>query len=143
MPGGNGEQKQNAGNGERDIEKTPTNSPKVLGAETWDYNVVEKGLKVEGESPRLMAVFMDGVTTRGLKLEMHLSDLGPGLSPHAPHKHANEELVVVLDGTLEFELDGQKTTLGPGSVAYVASNVRHGMRNVGTTNARYLPLTIG
>ena len=117
--------------------------PVVLNATTWNYKEMERGLKLEGTSPRQMAIFMDGITTRGLKLEMHLSDLGPGLSPHAPHQHVNEELILVLDGTLEIELDGQKTTLGPGSVAYVASNVRHAMRNVGTTNARYIPLTIG
>jgi mannose-6-phosphate isomerase-like protein (cupin superfamily) len=125
--------------GEQDIEK----GPKVLDAKTWNYKEIERGLKLEGTSPRQMAIFMDGITTRGLKLEMHLSDLGPGLSPHPPHKHANEEIILVLDGTMEFDLDGQKTTLGPGSVAFIASNVLHGMRNVGTTASRYIPLTIG
>jgi quercetin dioxygenase-like cupin family protein len=49
--------------------------------------------------------------------------------PHAVapvHVHAEEQLVVVLEGALEFELDGTVRTLRVGDVAVVPPWVPHG-----------------
>src|SRR5688572_28831848 len=35
------------------------------------------------------------------ELEMHITTLNPGVTSHAPHRHPNEELVIVREGTLE------------------------------------------
>src|SRR5690349_2785055 len=35
------------------------------------------------------------------ELEIHISTLQPGKSPHAPHQHAQEELLIVKEGTLD------------------------------------------
>ena len=51
--------------------------------------------------------------------------------PHteAPrHAHAEEQIVVVLDGQFDFEIDGEVRTLRPGDVAVVPSWVPHGAR---------------
>ena len=42
--------------------------------------------------------------------------------PHAPHKHADEEVLCLKEGTLEAYEDGQTTRVGPGSVLFFASN---------------------
>jgi XRE family transcriptional regulator, regulator of sulfur utilization len=71
------------------------------------------------------------------ELESHITTLNPGEVPHPPHKHPDEEVLCLKEGTLEAFEDGQTTRVGPGSVLFFASNHLHGVRNVGTTPAVY------
>jgi quercetin dioxygenase-like cupin family protein len=126
--------------------KGPSGPPEVLRSKAYDY----KDMHVTGTGPRPAANIFSGITTRGQELSIHLSNLAPGLSPHPPHQHLNEELLVILDGTIDVELEGkvgefghgQVTRLGPGSVAFMASNIPHGWKNVGATTAKYYVLAI-
>ena len=86
---------------------------------------------------------LDGTTHGGYPVEMHITELAPGLAPHPPHHHAHEEMIMIREGTLEVTISGTSKKLGPGSVAYVASNEEHGWRNVGTTRAQYFVLALG
>jgi quercetin dioxygenase-like cupin family protein len=86
---------------------------------------------------------LEGWTAQGYGLETHMTELAPGLMPHAAHSHAHAEMVMILDGTLEIEINGKVEKAGPGSVAYVAPNEHHGWKNVGTTRARYFIVTMG
>ena len=69
--------------------------------------------------------------------ECHITTLNPGRESHAPHRHAQEELILVKEGTLEVHLNGKTQTAGPGSVFFYASNDAHAVRNVGETRATY------
>ena len=71
------------------------------------------------------------------ELEMHVTTLKPGIASHEPHRHPNEEIVVIREGTVEVLIDGTWKRVGPGSVVFNASNSLHGLRNVGTTPAVY------
>ena len=71
------------------------------------------------------------------ELEIHVSTLDAGKSPHAPHQHAYEELLIVKDGTLETFQSGTKRRVGPGGIIFQASNELHNVTNVGTTPATY------
>ncbi len=71
------------------------------------------------------------------QLEMHVTTLNPGQSPHPPHRHVNEELIIMREGECETLSDGKWVKVGPGSVVFNASNSLHGFRNVGTTPATY------
>ncbi len=71
------------------------------------------------------------------ELEMHVTTLNPGMEPHPPHKHVAEELFIVREGTVEALVNGELKRVGPGSVIFQASNVMHGIKNVGTTPATY------
>jgi quercetin dioxygenase-like cupin family protein len=76
--------------------------------------------------------------TRTLEeLEMHITTLKPRTSSHAPHTHANEELVIVKEGTLQAHVNGQEIVVGPGSVLFFASNQPHAVQNVGDSPATY------
>jgi quercetin dioxygenase-like cupin family protein len=79
---------------------------------------------------------LDGKTHTGYRIEIHQTELAPGLAPHPPHHHVHEELILVWQGTMEVTISGKTSKLGPGSAAYVASGEEHGSRNVGTTQAR-------
>jgi quercetin dioxygenase-like cupin family protein len=71
------------------------------------------------------------------ELECHITSLKPGESPHPPHRHVDEELIIVHEGTVEALNHGQTQRLGPGSVIFQGSNELHGLRNVGDGIATY------
>ena len=79
----------------------------------------------------------------GFGVELHETELAPGLAPHPPHRHDHEEMILIREGTLEVTISGRSVNLGPGSVALVASNEEHGWRNIGTTRARYFVIALG
>lgn len=57
-------------------------------------------------------------------------------APHteAPvHVHEEEQIVIVLDGEFEFDLDGDVRTMRPGDVAVVPPWVPHGARTKDST----------
>jgi quercetin dioxygenase-like cupin family protein len=91
---------------------------------------------------RIYQIFT-GATHAGFMLDMHESELAAGQVPHAPHRHAHEELVLIREGTLEVTIAGKTTRLGPGSGVYVASSEDHGYRNSGTVPAKYFVLALG
>lgn len=71
------------------------------------------------------------------ELEIHITTLNPGETPHPPHKHPDEELVVIKEGTVESLVNGQMQRVGPGSIIFQASNQMHSIRNVGEGPATY------
>jgi XRE family transcriptional regulator, regulator of sulfur utilization len=71
------------------------------------------------------------------ELECHVTTLNPGLSSHPPHKHANEELVIIREGNVEVLSNGEWKKVGPGSVVFNASNQLHALKNIGTVPAVY------
>ena len=71
------------------------------------------------------------------ELECHVTTLNPGLQSHPPHKHVNEELVIIREGTVEVLSNGEWKKAGPGSVVFNASNQLHALKNVGSTPAIY------
>src|ERR1035441_3228189 len=40
------------------------------------------------------------------QLEMHVSTLNPGLASHPPHRHVNEELIILREGECETLSNG-------------------------------------
>jgi mannose-6-phosphate isomerase-like protein (cupin superfamily) len=63
--------------------------------------------------------------------------LEPGASPHPPHRHPEEEFLIVAEGTGEIECDGKITLAGPGSMMYCAGNTLHGITNTGSTRMTF------
>jgi quercetin dioxygenase-like cupin family protein len=71
------------------------------------------------------------------QLEMHITTLNPGLSSHDPHRHVNEELIILRDGLCETLSNDAWVKVEPGSVVFNASNSLHSFRSIGTTPATY------
>lgn len=64
-------------------------------------------------------------------------DFAPG-SSFPRHTHPGEEVIYVLFGTLEYEIDGKWVALKAGEVLFVPDGVVHAARNVGDKPAAEL-----
>jgi len=105
----------------------------VMGSSVFDWNSIPAK---PTEAGSVRSFFKTRTATLD-ELEMHVTTLEPGKSPHPPHRHPNEELIIVMQGTVETLSNGEWKRVGPGSVIFNASNQLHGLRNVGTGEAIY------
>lgn len=83
-----------------------------------------------------------GMDHSGYQLEMHETVLAPGVAAHPPHQHVHEEIIVVLEGTLETHIAGKAARAEPGAIIYFGSNQVHNSENVGQVPARYYVLEL-
>jgi XRE family transcriptional regulator, regulator of sulfur utilization len=108
-------------------------SPAIIGWSVYDWNSIPVTKTSVGESRQ----FFRGPTATLDQLEVHATTLDPGKASHPPHRHANEEVIIVDQGTVEAFGNGQWTRVGPGSVIFNASNSLHAIRNAGSGPATY------
>ena len=80
-----------------------------------------------------LGIYLAGDTPESSKFVTGRLVLEPGKTPHPPHRHSEEEIMVIEQGTGEIEIDGKVTQVGPGSVMYTAPNDPHGIVNTGKT----------
>lgn len=52
--------------------------------------------------------------------------------------HSTDELVYVLEGDVEFEIEGDITRPQPGDELLIPARALHSARNIGTTTSRWL-----
>ena len=74
------------------------------------------------------------------KFHCHISTLNPGENTGALHRHPQEELVIIKEGTLVINIDGKRSTAKAGDLVFYAANENENMRNIGTTPATYYVL---
>ncbi|TMD51441.1 MAG: cupin domain-containing protein [Chloroflexi bacterium] len=91
----------------------------------------------------LHAALAQQPTTKRIDLQRHdlsipgretiqaIVEIAPGqASPR--HTHPGEEIIYVLEGTLEYEIAGKVTRVKPGDVLFVPAGTPHLARNLGT-----------
>jgi len=81
--------------------------------------------------------FFRGPTATLDELECHVTTVNPGQASHAGHSHPEEELIIVKEGILESNQNGEVKRAGPGSIVFEASNQWHALRNGGSTPVTY------
>ena len=132
-------------------QRAPLPPPEVLGAKIYNFSW-QTGWTDHIETGRMKQhSFFRGKTTRGYLIDLHVSELAPDKFPHLPHGHPNEEITMIVEGSLEVEINGKVGEFGhgetykaePGSVIYLASNTVHGWHNIGGTPARYFDIALG
>jgi quercetin dioxygenase-like cupin family protein len=65
-------------------------------------------------------------------------DLAPGVA-FPPHSHPGEEIAYVIEGLLEYRLEGRPpVTLRAGETVFIPTGTIHSAKNVGTGNAAEL-----
>jgi quercetin dioxygenase-like cupin family protein len=114
------------------LELTPSQNPALTSA-AFDW---EK-LTVKPTKVGAVRKVCQGPTPTLDELEIHITTLNPGESAHAPHAHADEELLIVKEGKVEALVNGEWVKLGAGSIIFQASCIEHAIRNAGDTPATY------
>ena len=74
------------------------------------------------------------------RLDCHVTTLNPGAASHPPHRHPQEEVIFIMEGTVSVSINGENHAAGPGSVVFFASNDRHNLTNTGAGPATYVVL---
>ena len=120
------------------IAAVETAAKPVLHSAVFNWADMKAETKPSGER---RAVF-DSATMTLAELECHITTINPGESPHAPHKHPEEEIMFLKEGTVEEMQNGVTNRVEAGGVIFCASNEMHGMRNIGTKPATYFVLKI-
>jgi len=54
------------------------------------------------------------------------------------HMHPGEEIIYVIEGTLEYQIDGKSSTVKAGDVLFVPSGAVHSAKNIGSSNGAEL-----
>lgn len=105
----------------------------VMGSRIFDWTTMEAKPNKNG----FVRTVVQEPTATLDELEMHITTLNAGASPHAPHQHPDEELIVIKEGQVESLVNGELKRVGPGSVIFQAANQMHSIRNVGEGQAVY------
>ena len=63
-----------------------------------------------------------------------MNELSPGMAV-VPHAHDFDQIALVLDGAVRFDLDGRHEVVRAGEVLLIRAGVRHAGEVVGTTPA--------
>jgi mannose-6-phosphate isomerase-like protein (cupin superfamily) len=104
----------------------------LVASQTVNVDKVEmKPFTYEDKLVGKVGVYVAGDTPGSSKFVTGRFVLEAGQTPHAPHTHAEEEVMVVEKGIGEIFCDGKTTKVGPGSVMYTAPNASHGIVNTG------------
>jgi mannose-6-phosphate isomerase-like protein (cupin superfamily) len=85
----------------------------------------------EGKRSGEAGIYLEGDTPASTKFVTGRFVIDPGKTPHKPHTHAEEEVMIIESGTGEIFCDGKTTKVGPGSVMYTAPDAPHGIDNTG------------
>src|ERR1700761_5055585 len=81
------------------------------------------GLPAQGAAPGAKAyVHFNGPTQQLAALSSGLVTLEPGAQPHPPHRHVEEEIMIVGEGSGEFIVNGAATQVKTGDMVFAESN---------------------
>jgi quercetin dioxygenase-like cupin family protein len=86
---------------------------------------------------------LSGVLPTGEAVEVHESLQPAGIPPNPAHSIQHSELILVMEGTLQFDYDNKSEKVGAGGIIFVAFGTRHSARNIGDGPARYVVVAIG
>lgn len=97
-------------------------------------------MKVETTKTGERRALFDAPTATLARFESHITTLNPGEVPHAPHRHPEEEMMILKEGALEVIQNDTTNRVEAGGIIFCASNELHGLRNIGTNRATYYVL---
>lgn len=107
--------------------------PNTLGSTVLDWTKLAVIPTANGERRECF----DIATATLDRFECHVTTIKAGEAPHAAHRHPDEEMIVIKEGTLDVAINGVTQRAGPGSILFFASHDLHGLKNAGATAATY------
>ncbi len=97
-------------------------------------------MAIEQQAPGITGTDLQrhDLSVRGREVIQNRVDIGPE-APFVRRKHPGEEIIYVLEGTLEYHVDGRPpATLNAGEALLVPADTVHAVRNIGSGNAAEL-----
>ena len=64
--------------------------------------------------------------------------IDPGQEIHPPHKHAEEEYLMIIEGSGTWTLNNKEIAAKTGDIIYAAPWDLHGIKNTGTTTLKFV-----
>ncbi|MEO6809262.1 MAG: cupin domain-containing protein [Isosphaeraceae bacterium] len=102
----------------------------AVASKTVTLDQVKMSRFKDGEKPvGQIGIYLAGETPGSKDFVTGRFVIDPHQTPHAPHRHIEEEVMIVESGNGEILCDGKTTKVGPGSVMYTAPGVPHGITN--------------
>ena len=99
--------------------------------------LVLNAAKAQGPGTRRTDLQRHDLSTPGREVIQVRVDFDPGyVAPR--HTHPGEEIIYVLEGTLEYQIDGKTSTVKPGDVLFVPAGIVHSAKNIGSGNGAEL-----
>lgn len=102
-----------------------------------EWNSIEAKPNANGSGKK----FIEGATATLEYLESHATTLRPGASNHEILPRADEEVMIVKEGTVEAYVKDKWVRLGPGSLIFYAANAMQSVRNTSDSPATYHVVT--
>jgi mannose-6-phosphate isomerase-like protein (cupin superfamily) len=107
--------------------------PRATAAGKLSNSVADAGkATLSKESFGDLRIYYDGPTDQLKAMTAGSLMLKPGMSPHPPHQHEEEEFMVITEGNGEFTVEGKVTKAGPGTMLYCGAGKLHGIVNTGS-----------
>jgi mannose-6-phosphate isomerase-like protein (cupin superfamily) len=113
------------------VKRTPSHRADADAAEAADYLVVERDQLPESE--------LQGYQFGGVNLCLIFVDMEPGGGPRL-HRHAYEEVFVILEGQARFTVGSETVDAHAGQVLMVRPRVAHKFVNVGSGRLRQIDI---
>jgi XRE family transcriptional regulator, regulator of sulfur utilization len=113
--------------------ESSTSVTPVLSSNVHDFASLEQTPTDRG----FRRAVLDGRTATVDRTHVHITTLNPGQVSGEPRRHVQEEVIIIKEGTIEANWDGQSKIANAGSVIFFASGAVTFLRNVGSTPATY------
>jgi quercetin dioxygenase-like cupin family protein len=110
----------------------PSDDPKLVSA-TVAWDEIQGRPSPNGRTRSILR----GPTATLEELESHVTTLPPGQASHAPHRHPQEEVIILREGMLDVFQNGRTRRVGTGAFLFMASMEEHAVKNVGEGPAVY------
>ena len=82
--------------------------------------------------------YSEGTTFGTMDSLTGVAEINPGQQIHPPHVHAEEEYLMVLEGTGEWHLNGRDFPAKAGDMIYARPWDIHGIKNTGETVMKFV-----
>jgi quercetin dioxygenase-like cupin family protein len=98
--------------------------------ETWpDEEIAEKGLVY-------WKTLVSGDLTQSEALTMGIAKIPP-TEALREHRHRQEEIYLIMEGTGSVRIDGETRAVGMGSAVFIPGNAAHSCENTGASDLRF------
>ncbi|MEO5998594.1 MAG: cupin domain-containing protein [Chitinophagaceae bacterium] len=101
-----------------------------------DWSQLEVRQTNKGESRPIF----DRPSSMFAKFDMHATALNPGIASHDAHTHRAEEIILMIKGDVQFQLNQSFAPASPGDVIFYPAYSLHAVKNTGSLQCGYFAI---